>query len=213
MEQSPSWEADSHSASQIHCLLWNPKVHYWVHQDPVTGPCPDLDASSPHILPYFHKILSTMYGWESGYYKNNNKFKHCIYLRTVFELIIVGFIIARFCAAPYIVLPSSSTFSEWSLPFKFFEPKYQYVLFICVMHAVGPTHLIFYFIILYSPNYIFISCTCYRNRRVQFELDVQLGTILYRYEPNLDSGDRGFIQKFPDWPHGAKTANGTALCH
>jgi hypothetical protein len=24
---------------------------------------------------------------------------------------------------------------------------------------------------------------------------------------------RGCIQKFPDWPPGAKTANGTALCH
>jgi uncharacterized phage protein gp47/JayE len=23
----------------------------------------------------------------------------------------------------------------------------------------------------------------------------------------------GFIQKFPDWPPGARTANGTALCH
>jgi hypothetical protein len=24
---------------------------------------------------------------------------------------------------------------------------------------------------------------------------------------------RGFIQKFPDWPSGARTANGTVLCH
>jgi hypothetical protein len=24
---------------------------------------------------------------------------------------------------------------------------------------------------------------------------------------------RGYIQKFPDWPPGARTANGTALCH
>jgi len=33
MEHSPSWEADSHTASQeILCLLWNLKVYYWVHK-------------------------------------------------------------------------------------------------------------------------------------------------------------------------------------
>jgi len=33
MEQS-RWEANSHSASQIPCLLWKPKVHYRVHNSP-----------------------------------------------------------------------------------------------------------------------------------------------------------------------------------
>jgi hypothetical protein len=33
MEQSPSWEADSHSASQdISRLLWNPKAYYHVQR-------------------------------------------------------------------------------------------------------------------------------------------------------------------------------------
>jgi hypothetical protein len=39
MEQSPSWEANSHSANQeIPCLLWNPKVHYRVDKDPPLVP-------------------------------------------------------------------------------------------------------------------------------------------------------------------------------
>jgi hypothetical protein len=35
MQQSPSWEAYSHSASQeILPLLWNPKIHYRVDKSP-----------------------------------------------------------------------------------------------------------------------------------------------------------------------------------
>jgi len=39
MEQSPSWEVNSHSASQeILHLLWNMKVHYCVHKGPPLVP-------------------------------------------------------------------------------------------------------------------------------------------------------------------------------
>jgi len=39
MEQSPSWKANSLSASQeIHCPLWNLKVHYCVHKGLLLDP-------------------------------------------------------------------------------------------------------------------------------------------------------------------------------
>jgi hypothetical protein len=39
MEQNPSWEANSHSASQeISWLLLNPKVHYRVNNSPPVVP-------------------------------------------------------------------------------------------------------------------------------------------------------------------------------
>jgi hypothetical protein len=39
MEQSPNWEADGTSDSQqIHCLLWNPKINYCLHNRPSLVP-------------------------------------------------------------------------------------------------------------------------------------------------------------------------------
>jgi hypothetical protein len=65
MEQSPSWEANSHSASQeISHLLWNPKVHYRVQNSP-----PLVQVHPVHTFPsnycttHSHIILPFMNGF------------------------------------------------------------------------------------------------------------------------------------------------------
>jgi hypothetical protein len=55
MQHSPSWEANSSSASQeIPHILWNPKVHYCMHsQQPATCPYPDKSVpvtTARHVL-------------------------------------------------------------------------------------------------------------------------------------------------------------------
>jgi len=60
-EQSPSWEADSLSASEeILPLLWNPECSLPCSQEPTTGPYSDPDASTPLSPPYFSKIPSNI---------------------------------------------------------------------------------------------------------------------------------------------------------
>jgi len=61
MDQSPSWKADSHLASQeIPHILWNPQVHYRVHKSPKQVTV--LSHMHPvHTFPlYFRKIRSNI---------------------------------------------------------------------------------------------------------------------------------------------------------
>jgi hypothetical protein len=56
MEQTPSWEATSFSASQqIPRILWNPEVHYSIHKSPL--PVPIVSHLNPvHAPSHFLKV-------------------------------------------------------------------------------------------------------------------------------------------------------------
>jgi hypothetical protein len=59
MEQSPSAEANIHSANQeISCLLWNPKVHYRVHNStPLVPWARWIQSTPPPPFPYSNIIF------------------------------------------------------------------------------------------------------------------------------------------------------------
>jgi hypothetical protein len=57
MHQNLSWEANWFSASQgIPCILWNPKVHYGIHQV-CSPPVPILSQIDPVHIPKSHFLM------------------------------------------------------------------------------------------------------------------------------------------------------------
>jgi hypothetical protein len=62
---------------------------------------------------------------------------------------------------------------------------------------------------------ITVLCDCENRPTKQKDISrLQSGEIrILREERGVSKLDRRCIQKFPDWPPGARTANGITLCH
>jgi len=71
MEKTPSWGANSHSATQIPRILWNMKVHYHVHKDPRLVPTwiASIHSTPCHPISLTYVLILSSYlrlGLQSG---------------------------------------------------------------------------------------------------------------------------------------------------
>jgi hypothetical protein len=90
MQQSPPWEANSHSASQITRLLWKPKVHYRIHNSKLlvytvreTHPVHNFSPYFPNITDWLTDPMQQNSSWEADSHSANQEIPGIIRSPTV----------------------------------------------------------------------------------------------------------------------------------